>query len=180
MRIASRWVFVPLLVLTALPPQARADIITLEIPGIPGDIRNAALGLPAGAIRVLSVGGDIRNENAFAGGGGSATGKPVLSDLSLVKRFGASTPGLFLATATGKHFPEATIRFYRNRNGLELYYTITLREARVTSQKWLGDAGTADSADTESLTLSYTRITLLDAVTGARACYDVVTTDAHC
>jgi type VI secretion system secreted protein Hcp len=178
MRISSGWLLAPLLALAALPSLARADIITLEIPGIPGDIRNASLGLPANAIRVLSVGADIRNQTATVGGG-SGIGKPVLSDLSLVKRFGASTPGLFLATATGKRFPEATIRFYRNRNGLELYYTITLREAAVTSQKWLGD-GTADSADTESLTLAYTRITLLDAVTGARACYDVVTTDTGC
>lgn len=179
MRIASRWLVLPLLALATLPSLARADIITLEIPGIPGDIRNAALGLPAGAIRVLSVGADIRNTSATVGGG-SGIGKPVLSDLSVVKRFGASTPSLFLATATGRRFPEATIRFYRNRNGLELYYTITLREAGVTSQKWLGDGGTADSADTESLTLSYTRITLLDVVTGARACYDLVTTDTGC
>ncbi|HXV41221.1 MAG TPA: type VI secretion system tube protein Hcp [Steroidobacteraceae bacterium] len=171
---AARRIAVVLAVALAVPFAAQADIITLQIPNVPGDTRFAANnGLPADSIRVLTISNTVVNRPDCAGGG-SCSGRPVFSDVSIVKRFGESSAPLFLAVARGIAFPTATLSFYRLRQGVPVrYYTITLQEVNVVSQQWIGNSNAADSPDAENLALSYSRITLLDNETGARACYDL-------
>lgn len=163
------------------PLSAFADLITLQIPNIPGDAKFAANNaLPPDSIRVLTVGNMVENTTTTAGGG-SGAGKPVLSNLSIVKKFGESSAALFLLAVQGKHAPTATIGFYRMKQGVPTrYYTITLSEVFVALQNWAGNSGAVDSADLENLELAYSRIVLLDNETGARACYDLRTLETSC
>jgi type VI secretion system secreted protein Hcp len=172
MRIATR--AIAFLLAIGLPMVALGDIIALQIPNIPGDSRFAANnGLPADSIRVLSVGNGIENTGADPTGGGGGTGKAIFSNVSILKKFGESSPSLFLGVASGRHFQTATISFYRVKQGTPVrYFTITLSDVTIASQKWVGSSNQVDSADSENVELGYTRIIMLDNDTGARACFD--------
>jgi type VI secretion system Hcp family effector len=156
---------------------AQADIITLQLPNIPGDAKFAANnGLPLDSIRVLTVGNSVEASNPGCSGGGACSGKVNFSDLSIVKKFGESSAPLFLLVARGAHLPTATVTFYRVKQGVPAkYYTITLQDVIVASQQWVGNSNGVDAADSESVGLSYSRITLLDNDTGSSACFDVKT-----
>jgi type VI secretion system secreted protein Hcp len=159
--------------LVGAPLIAQADVIALQIPGIPGDAKFAANNsLPVDSIRVLTVGNSV--QNLFdSGGGGGGSGKTTFSPLSIVKKFGESSAPLFVAVAKGAFVPTATISFYRTKQGLlAKYYTITLQEVTVASQTWVGNSNAVDAADSEQIELRYGRITLLDNETGTRTCYD--------
>ena len=159
-----------------VPLVAQSDVITLQIPGIAGDTKFATSnGLPLDSIRVLTVATGVENTGTTSGGG-SGTGKAILSNVSIVKKLGESSPALFLQAVRGTHFQNATISFYRMKQGVpSKYYTITLNEIFVRSLSWVGNSSAVDAADAENLELEYSRITLLDDVTGARVCYDVKT-----
>ena len=161
---SRRFIVAVSLVLTlGIPISALADVITLQLPNIPGDSKFAANnGLPPDSIRVLTVGNSVENIVSTSGGG-SGTGRPNLSNMSIVKKFGESSAALFLKTVQGTHFATATISFYRMKQGVPVkYYTISLREVFVASQTWEGNSSAVDTVDTEKLELSYSRITLLD------------------
>jgi type VI secretion system secreted protein Hcp len=172
MRIAAR--AIAFLLATGLPIVALGDIITLQIPTIPGDAKFAANNaLPADSIRVLSVGNAVENTPCDPAGAGGCAGKAVFENVSILKKFGESSPSLFLAVARGVHFPTATINFYRLKGSTPVkYFTILLDDVTIASQKWVGNAGAVDSADSENVEINYSRIIMLDAETGARACYD--------
>lgn len=156
------------------PLMARADVIALQVPNIPGDAKFAAsAGLPPDSIRVLTVGSSVKNPGCVTGGAG-CSGKATFGNVAVVKKFGESSAPLFLAAALGQHLPRVTISFYRWRQGVTAkYYSITLDEVLLSSQTWVGNSGPVDSADTESLDFSYRRITFLDELTGSRACFDI-------
>lgn len=156
------------------PLVAHADIIALQVPNIPGDARFATNnGLPADSIRVLTVSNSVEFSGGSVGGG-SGAGKPIFSNLSIVKKFGESSAPLFLLVATGRFVPTATVSFYRVRQGVPVkYYTILLDEVFVSSQRWVGNSNGVDGADAESIELAYARIRLRDEESGATACYDV-------
>ncbi len=164
----------------AVPLVAHADVITLQMPGIPGDTKFAANNaLPPDSIRVLTVENSVTTTTSTVGGGGA--GKAVFSNLGVVKKFGESSAALFLNAATGRHLTSAVVTFYRIKQGLPIkYYTITLTDVTITSQKWLGNSGATDSLDSENLLLDYARITLFDNETGTRACFDVKQNAANC
>jgi len=172
MRIAAR--AIAFLLATGLPMVALGDIITLQIPTIPGDAKFAANNaLPLDSIRVLTVGNGVANTPCDPAGAGGCTGKAIFDNVSILKKFGESSPSLFLAVARGTHFPTATINFYRIKAGTPVkYFTISLDEVTIASQKWVGNSGAVDSADSEDVEISYNRIIMLDVETGARACWD--------
>lgn len=153
---------------------AHADIIALQMPNIPGDARFATNnGLPADSIRVLTVANSVEVSGGTVGGG-SGTGKPIFSNLSIVKKFGESSAPLFLLVATGRFIPTATVSFYRVKQGVPVkYYTILLDEVSVSSQRWVGNSNGVDGADAENIELTYSRIRLRDEESGVTACYDV-------
>lgn len=172
MRIAAR--AIAFLLATGLPIVALGDIITLQIPTIPGDAKFAANNaLPPDSIRVLTVGNGVTNTPCDPAGAGGCAGKAIFDNVSILKKFGESSPSLFLAVARGTHFQSATISFYRMKGSTPVkYFTISLDEVTLASQKWVGNSGAVDSADSEDVEISYNRIIMLDVETGARACFD--------
>ena len=157
-------------------PAFGTDIVTLELqggPAIPGDAAfvSAHAGLPADSIEVLSLQQGVSNSISVAGG----VGKPSFSAFVFVKFFGASTPGLFLATAEGRNWTTAIINFYHATHVLQKYYTITLTHAIVQSIQYADTEGTTLTTNaTESLSLLYTQIQLHDLVSNQTSCWNIV------
>lgn len=153
---------------------ARADIITLQLPNVPGDAKFATNhGLPLDSIKVLTVGNSVEN-TATTTGGGAGAGKTVFSDLTIVKKFGESSAALFLLAAQGQHLQTATVSFYRMKQTVPVkYYTITLKDVTVAAQEWVGNSNGVDAADSESVKLRYSQITLTNNETNTSVCYDV-------
>jgi type VI protein secretion system component Hcp len=153
---------------------AHADIITLQMPDMPGDEAFATkFGLPLDSIRVVSVGNSIATPDC-PGGAGGGCGKPAFTNVEIVKKFGPSTAPLFLEAVLGNRTPWARINFFQVREGVPTkYYTITLNDVVVRSFGWVGSATADAGADAENINLVFGRITMLDNVTGVRACYDL-------
>ena len=114
--------------------------------------------------------GASNSSNVFAGpGGGGGAGKVSLQNLSFTKYTDKSSPKLFLATATGQHFPKATFAFIGRRG--QPVITYELHEVLVTSFS-AGESNTQDRP-TENISLDFARFQL--TVDGASAGWDVVT-----
>jgi type VI secretion system Hcp family effector len=154
---------------------ALADVITLQVPGIPGDAKFAASnGLPADSIKVLTVSGSAENPVAMSGSSGGGAGKVNFSRLSVVKKFGESSAPLFLQVARGLILPTVTVNFYRIKQGAPVkYYSITLQNVTVAGQTWVGNSNAVDSLDSENLEFVYSTITFQDVDSNTRACFDV-------
>jgi type VI secretion system Hcp family effector len=163
--------------LLTAPGVALADLITLQLPGIPGDAKFAAnYGFPADAIRVITVGNGIHQTGSDPVGGGGGAGKAVFSNLSVIKKLGESSPALFATVASGRHLQEAWIRFFRLKQGVAVkYYEFRLVDVVIASQKWVGNSVGPEAADTESVELAYARIEMTDVESGAHACFDLRT-----
>jgi len=154
------------------PTLAYSDIITMQMDGIPGETAFAQkYDLPLDSIRVLTVGNSVKS--AIDCSSGSCLNVITVGNLTAVKNFGESSGPLFLLAVTGKAIKIATISFYRAQDGLlTKYYTITVRNLYIASQKWVGNAS-GDKADAESLELAFAQIELLDNETGSKTCFDV-------
>jgi type VI secretion system Hcp family effector len=154
----------------AVPATARADLITLSLPGITGDV--TAKGLE-GAIEVLSLTGNVQ---APANGLFSARGRanlPVFTDLMIQKRLDSSSPALFLALVKNTLFNSAVITFlHSSEAGFTKFFTITLENALITRFA-TNDSETDVFVGHEQINLNYVRIRLKDEVTGQTACYDL-------
>jgi type VI secretion system secreted protein Hcp len=178
--LRARWLrnltaVVSIAVTLAAPSTAMADLITLKLPGIPGDV-SGVKGLE-GTIEVLSLSGNVQ-ETVSGGsiGTGRFSGTPVFSDIVIQKRFDGSSPALFLALAMGRPLANGVITFLQNTTGggFTKFFTITLSNVLLT--KIATDASEKEVlAGKQQINLNYSRIELKDEVTGQRACWDLRT-----
>jgi type VI secretion system secreted protein Hcp len=121
----------------------------------------------ASPVATMTLGGDggtssdvLAWQLVSAPAGTAARGKPSVKGIQIVKRLDKSSPTLFKACATGKHFPKVvlTVRAATAAGGPE---TITLTNATVVS--YATEKGTAkgkggSDLPTESLSLNFTHI----------------------
>jgi type VI secretion system secreted protein Hcp len=110
--------------------QKRAKEIRMQahITGIPGD----GVG---GAIDAFGSDQFVTNTTPSVGGGGAGSGKAEFGPLVITKTVDRATPKLFLACATGVHFPQVQVDWVRsNRNGSEeVFFTVLLQDVTITS-----------------------------------------------
>jgi len=161
---------------------AGTDIVTLQVPGIPGDAAFAAeYGLPADAIEVFSVsGGFTQTLNIGSQSSGAGAGKVTFNPIQVSKHFGASSPAVLLALATGTVYSPGTggpvvINFYHvNHGSPHKYFSIQLSIAALASDQ-LSDSESRHSLDDlETLSFDYGVITLTDVTTGNTSCWNRV------
>ena len=154
----------------ALSTPAMADLITLKVPGIPGDLK---VNGEEGVIEVMSLSNSVQNSSVVgSGSGGAGTSKLVPSDMVINKRLDASSPPLFLAMVTGKHFPNAVITFLQEneKGNLTKFFTFTLSNVVVSK---LETNASENQVLTEKINLNYSRIQLKDEASGQQACWDI-------
>jgi type VI secretion system Hcp family effector len=159
----------------AVPGTAMADLITLALTGITGDVTVAG---QQGTIEVLSLTGNVQTTVSQSGtGSGSRVSLPVFSDLVIHKRFDSSSPALFLALVKGVFLKSGVITFLdekTNGGGFTKIFTITLSNVVLTKYE-TDDVEQEASAAQEQVILHYDKIQMTDEVTGQSACYDLTT-----
>jgi type VI protein secretion system component Hcp len=113
----------------SIPSIATADLITLRLPGIQGNV--SAVG-QEGTIEVLSLSQGSTAAPAIGTSGRENT-SPVFSDLNILKRLDLSSPSLFLVLVKGSIFNNAVITFlHETAGGFVKFFSITLTNVSVT------------------------------------------------
>jgi type VI secretion system secreted protein Hcp len=154
----------------AVPTTATADLITLKLPGITGDVTVEG---QQGTIEVLSRSGNVQEPVTGSAGGSRARSLPVFSDLMIHKRLDRSSPALFLALVKGSLLGSGVITFLRtDQGGFTTFFTITLTNVLLTKFQ-TGDSENEVLAGREQINLNYERIELRDEVTGQSACWNI-------
>ena len=147
----------------AVPTTATADLITLKLPGITGDVTVEG---QQGTI-------DVQEPVTGSAGGSRARSLPVFSDLMIHKRLDRSSPALFLALVKGSILGSGVITFLRtDQGGFTTFFTITLTNVLLTKFQ-TGDSENEVLAGREQINLNYERIELKDEVTGQSACWNI-------
>lgn len=145
---------------------AMADLITLNIPGIKGDVTVEG---QVDTIEVLSLSGNVQEPATSTG----KIGLPVFGDLSIVKRLDRSSPALFLTLVKGQLLGSAVINFLRETgNGFTKMFKIPLTNVTVTK---FGPAASKSNvvASTGQININYQTIQLKDVLSGQIACWNI-------
>lgn len=108
----------------------------LKIDGIDGE-SNAHK--HKGEIELLSFSWGLSNQTSSTGSGGGA-GKVQVSDFSIVKQMGASSPLLMEKCCSGEHIPSVTITLV-NKETKEEFYQIKLNDCLISSYQTGGANG---------------------------------------
>lgn len=128
-----------------------------------------------GTIVLLGVSQKVTN----TGGTSAGTGRAVFGDLVMSKNLDRTSPLLMLGAALGFHLATVTIRFYNDQVPLTNYYTIVLNNVIITSIDTVGSPAGTQNTSLETLSLSFTRISLRDELHGIATCWDVAS-NAKC
>lgn len=151
----------------AVPTTAMADLITLKLPGITGDVTVEG---QQGTIEVLSLSGTIEEPVTGSAGGSRARSVPIFGDFMIRKRLDSSSPALFLALIKGSLLGSGVITFLRSEKaGFMRFFTITLTNVLLTKFQTEHSENEV-SAGHEQINLNYERFELKDEVTGQSAC----------
>jgi type VI secretion system secreted protein Hcp len=166
---------VSILLVLAVPTTGMADLITLKLPGITGDVTVEG---QQGTIEVLSLSGTIQEPVTGSAGGSRVRSVPVFGDLMIGKRLDSSSPALFLALVKGSLLGSGVITFLRTDQAKFIkFFTITLTNVLLT--KFQTDHSENEvSAGHEQINLNYERIELKDEVTGQSACWNITAATA--
>jgi len=120
-----------------------------------------------GQFEVLAFSWGLSNSGSAHTGGGAGAGKANVQDVSLTRYVDDDSPALFLAVATGSHFPEAKVTFV-GRAGSPVV-EIVMEDVLVTSLSTGASGG--ESAPTENITLNFALVTF--TVNGESETWDI-------
>lgn len=156
-----RSVAVLVLCLVAAAPASAAVDIYMSITGAKqGSIKGEGKAPGPGQwLKVISV-----TEPGSASSGdaatGMATGKRQHETIRVVKEVGGSSPQLQRALATGEVLKEVVFEFYRptGKGQNELYETIRLNDALISSIQRRAEANASHGAPQEEITFEYEKI----------------------
>jgi len=107
-------------------------------------------------IDVLSWSWGASNSGTFHLGGGGGAGKVNVQDLSFSKYVDLASTEVFLATCSGKHFPEATLVVRKAGDTPLEYLTITMQDVLITSYQTGGSGG--EDRLIESVALNFAKV----------------------
>jgi type VI secretion system secreted protein Hcp len=111
------------------------------------------------AFEIFSFSWGVSNPTTVGSGtGGMSAGKASISSFNIMKKTDAASPALFLACASGSHYPtmEVVMRKSSGANKLE-FLTYTFSEVLVESVQWSGSSG-GDDTPTESVSFAFGKV----------------------
>jgi type VI secretion system secreted protein Hcp len=127
----------------------------LIIDGVDGESQDAA---HPNAIHVSSFSFGVTNSGTGGSNLGSGGGRANVQDLHFTKVMDQSSGNLFIACATGKHFPTAKLIARRAGENPQEYLTYDLTEVFVSSISTSGHEGGGIAQ--ESCSLNFSKITI--------------------
>ena len=111
-------------------------------------------------IQLTSFGFGVSNSGAGGYGGGSGASKANVQDIIFTKLVDQSSPNLFQACATGKHFDDATITIRKAGGDAPVEYLVyKLTEVFVSSHNVSGHDGGGIAQESGSLNCSKIEMT---------------------
>ena len=156
--IVSRPVVVLLLCVGLALPAHAANNVFMSIIGPRGPILGDA-NSPHGREWIPVLEFDESIVSARDPQSGLHTGKRQHQPVKIVKALDASSPQLQKAASTGEHLKEVVFQFYRNNGGKEeLYETIRLTDAFISSVQNRGGSSAHSGHPTEEITIQYAKI----------------------
>ena len=99
------------------------------------------------------------NASSVGVGGGGGVGRVSLQDISITKYVDASSPGLFQAMCSGKHFKQGKLSIYKAAGGKPLKYLELMFEGMFPSSVSTGGSG-GEERLTENVTFSFAKVTV--------------------
>lgn len=139
--------------------------LLLAVPLFAADPQAQALAEPIGVLHIegqqipvysWSWGATQTGDSSVGGGGGA--GKVQMQDFHFTKTVDKSSPSLFQACATGKHFPTATFVARKKGEGQQDYMVVKFSDLLVSSYQTGGSAG--DTIPMESISLNFASVDL--------------------
>jgi type VI protein secretion system component Hcp len=103
------------------------------------------------------------------GGGGVVTGKANLSDVTVTNRTDSCSPLLFGDVVKGTHIKKVTI--LQQDSNKDDVFQLVLEDVIISTYQLSGDE--SHEVPTESLSISYRKITIIDMVTGTKFGWDL-------
>ncbi len=134
---------------------AQADFF-LKIDGVDGESQDDK---HKNEILISSFSFGATNAGSGGVGTGSGSGKVNVQDMHITKVVDKSSPNLFAACCTGKHFPLATITCRKAGEKPHEYLVYKLTEAFVSSINTTGHEGGGIAQ--ESLSLNFTKVEMI-------------------
>lgn len=110
-------------------------------------------------MEVYSFSFGASNPVSVGASGGMGAGKASVSSFNLMKKSDGTSPELFQACCTGKHFPDAVIQLFKAGGTQQKFLEYKLEDVMVESVQWSGSGG-GDDTPTESLSLAFQIITV--------------------
>src|SRR5436190_2753704 len=106
-------------------------------------------------IEVLSFSWGVTNATPKPGGGGAATGRADIQDLTIVHNVDKSSPLLMQACATGTHLKEVTVTQRKAGKGQQEFLVFKLNDVIITSVTQSGDISQPAS---ENVSFAFARV----------------------
>ena len=106
-----------------------------------------------GEIEILSFSWGVSQAISHTGGGGGATGKVQVSDFSIVKQMGTSSPQLMEKCCSGQHIPDVTLTLV-NKETNQTFYVIKLNDCLISSYS-TGGAGGGGAAPMDQVSFNF-------------------------
>jgi len=97
------------------------------------------------------------NSASFSSGGGGGSGKVVLQDLHITKKYDQASVPLFVGCATGKHFTTAVLVARKAGGKQEEFLKVTMTDVLVSSYQSAGSQG-SDVLPMDQVSLAFSKI----------------------
>jgi len=126
-------------------------------PGVEGECTAAGM---EGKIEIYSFSWGASNPTTVSSGKQGLTGgKVAISSFNVMKKTEKSSPVLFAACCSGKHFDQAivTMRKATGEAGQKPFLVYTFEDVLIESIQWSGSSG-GDETPTESVSLAFAKV----------------------
>ena len=128
---------------------------TLKIDGIKGEERGSS---SKDEIDLESWSFGLTQASSFgSGGGGGGAGKASFQDVHITSKTNASSPKLFIASATGEHIKQAILTCRKAGGKQEEFLIITLSDILVSSYQ-TGGHGASGELPMDQFALNFAKI----------------------
>ena len=111
----------------------------------------------SGEIELESWSLGASNAASFSSGGGGGSGKVVLQDMVIAKKYCQASVPLFVGCATGKHFASAVLVCRKAGEKQEEFLKVTMTDVLVSSYSSMGSAGSS-VLPTDQVSLAFAKI----------------------
>src|SRR5262245_41084164 len=106
-----------------------------------------------GEIEIMSFSWGLQQQGSSSSGGGGGAGKVQVSDCSIVKQMGASSPLLMEKCCSGEHIQYVTMTLV-NKETKEEFYKIKLTDVLISSYQ-TGGAGGGGAAPMDQVSFNF-------------------------